>query len=267
MRYVVFSDIDGTFLDRGTYQPGPALEAFKKCKRQSIPVVFVSAKTRAEIEALQKEIENEAPFIAENGGGLYIPQSTFDCPPGFQECSPHWCMSSPVSIEVLRQALREASSQLGITVRGFGEMTAEEVAARTGLTPEKAELARRREFDEPYIIINEKPGQLDELKAKLALQGYRFTSGGNLYHIMGDFDKGETVQRLKSIYQELDPETRFIGLGDAFNDLPMLRMVDYPYLVRNIRGDYERDVGIPGLAITKGIGPEGFCEALAPFID
>ena len=83
---------------------------------------------------------------------------------------------------------------------------------------------------------------------------------------MGDFDKGETVRRLKDIYLEPGPDIRFIGVGDAFNDLPMLRLVDYPFLVRNVAGDYERAIDIPNLTITEGIGPEGFREAVERFI-
>lgn len=267
MKYVIFSDIDGTFLDRKTYKPGPALEAFRQCQRVNIPIVFVSAKTRAEIEPLQHELGNVAPFISENGGGLYIPQKTFACPVGFQDCPPYWRWGSPVTIEEIRQALMQAAYRTGIEVRGFGDMSTEEVADRTGLTVEKAELAKCREFDEPYIIVDEKPGQLDRLKIELAKHGYHFTSGGNLYHIMADFDKGESVRKLKDIYLGLCPDVRFIGVGDAFNDLPMLRLVDYPFLVRNLAGDYERAADIPGLTITDGIGPEGFCEVVVRFVE
>ena len=59
---VIFTDLDGTLLDARTYDPGVAIEALEKCSLHSIPVIFVSSKTRAEIECLREELNNVSPF-------------------------------------------------------------------------------------------------------------------------------------------------------------------------------------------------------------
>jgi hypothetical protein len=42
--------------------------------------------------------------------------------------------------------------RLGIAVRGFGDMNAEEVASLTGLTIEEARLAKQQDYAEPFIF-------------------------------------------------------------------------------------------------------------------
>ncbi len=50
------------------------------------------------------------------------------------------------------------------------------------------------------------------------------------------------------------------------NDLPLLRQVDYPYIVRRPDGTYERKMFFPGCEITAGVGPVGFSEAVDSLI-
>ena len=47
----------------------------------AVPVIPVSSKTRVEIEALRRTLENTHPFIVENGAAVYIPKGYFDEPP------------------------------------------------------------------------------------------------------------------------------------------------------------------------------------------
>src|SRR5438105_1123222 len=76
-RLVIFSDLDGTFLDHNTYTPGEALPTFQDCLSAGIPVVFCSSKTRAEMEPLLRELGARDPFIPENGGAIFMPRSYF----------------------------------------------------------------------------------------------------------------------------------------------------------------------------------------------
>ena len=53
--YVIFTDLDGTLLDHDTYEWKEAEPALDLCKKLGVPVVFVSSKTRAEIEVLRRQ--------------------------------------------------------------------------------------------------------------------------------------------------------------------------------------------------------------------
>ncbi|MCG7852909.1 MAG: HAD hydrolase family protein, partial [Methanosarcinaceae archaeon] len=50
MKYVVFTDLDGTLIDHDTYSYKAARPALAALKKQGIPLIFCTSKTRAEIE-------------------------------------------------------------------------------------------------------------------------------------------------------------------------------------------------------------------------
>ena len=72
---------------------------------------------------------------------------------------------------------------------------------------------------------------------------------------MGKSDKGRALRILKKFYERRDGGIVSLGLGDAFNDLPMLREVDHPVLIRNKDGSLDPDVDLPGVVRTKRTRP------------
>jgi len=265
--YVIFTDLDGTLLDKQTLNPGRALKTLKQCQTFNIPVVFVSAKTRVEMEVLRDELANTSPFVSENGGGLFLPVEQFERPDNFTGFDNYWRWQSSTSISELQTALKNASAAAKIKIRSFGDMSAVELASLTGLGLAGVELAKMREYDEPFQIVDETPNRIKAIKHEIAKLGYRYVYAGVFHHIMGQFDKGQTLLKLKNLYLRKDPKIKFIGLGDSYNDLPMLRIVDYPFLVGMPGGGLKKNLNIPGLKITKNVGPKGFVEAIVSIIN
>ncbi|MCD6161596.1 MAG: HAD-IIB family hydrolase [candidate division Zixibacteria bacterium] len=264
---VILTDLDGTLLDRNSFQPGPALKHLDECNRLKIPVVFVSGKSKAEIESIRKELHNESPFISENGGGLYIPVEQFPDLKGFSRDDKYWRWGADVSIDEMRKALFDIAAETGVKAKCFFEMSDEEAAKCTGLDLHRAKLAKQRDFDEPFILDNPPPDFIVVLRDEINKRGYRYTTGGQLHHIMGNFDKGHTVVLLKNIYFQVNPQMKFAALGDAYNDLEMLKQVDYPFLVRQANSSYAAEIVFDGLTITNGTGPSGFAEAVGSLIE
>jgi mannosyl-3-phosphoglycerate phosphatase len=79
---------------------------------------------------------------------------------------------------------------------------------------------------------------------------------------MGNHHKGRAVEILKGLYRNRDGAIITIGLGDSLNDLPFLLAMDRPVLVRKLSGGHDARIDIPGLLRTKGVGPEGWNEAV-----
>lgn len=262
---VIFSDLDGTILDRRTFEPGAALEGIEKCRALGIPLVLVSSKTRMEIEEIRSQLSLRWPFISENGGGLFIPAGRGVYIPTGVKAGPYWCICAKVSIDELRQVLYATASRLGIQVESFGNMRLKRVSEITGLTQRQAALARQREFDEPFIIVDETPAKVEKLRAEFESIRLRYNYGGTMHHLTGNFNKGERVLQLQAWYRQHNPEVWFAGIGNAYNDLPMLAAVDLPYLVE--KPDRSVRNAIPGLRVTSSSGPEGFTEAIADILN
>jgi mannosyl-3-phosphoglycerate phosphatase len=79
---------------------------------------------------------------------------------------------------------------------------------------------------------------------------------------MGHHDKGLAVQILRTLYERWRGPVTIAGFGDSLNDLPLLRAVDHPVLVRKENGRYDERINIPDLYRTQGVGPAGWNEAV-----
>jgi mannosyl-3-phosphoglycerate phosphatase len=263
-RHLIFTDLDGTFLEEASYSFERSLPVLREALAAGHIVVFCSSKTAAEIENLQNELQIRMPFVAENGGGIFIPAGT----PGSKAGSPEgdWAvitLGSPYSLLV--QALEQVRRETGTRIRGFSHMSAEEVAGECGLDLSKASLAKRRRFDEPFKIALEDAHRAQAVAEAIARRGLNFTRGGRFCHITGGSDKGRAVRVLTGLLRSEYPAIRTAGIGDSANDLPMLEAVERPFLVQRPDGTYENAVftRVTGLTCVPAPGAAGWARAIA----
>ena len=262
---VVFSDLDGTMLDHTTYRFDAARAAIDRLRAEGVPLVLCTSKTRAEVEPVRVALDNRDPFIVENGGGVYIPDRYFPFEiEGAERHGAHWLIRIGDPYADLVHALERASRESGVGVRGFAGMTDEEVAGATGLAVEDARLAREREFDEPFTLVE--PGRPDALLAAIERAGKRCTRGGRFYHIMGANDKAVAVRRVIGLYRRHGGAVQTIGLGDAPNDAAFLNVVDVPILIASSQTD-ELCRLVPRGQPTTLAGPAGWNEAVLAVLD
>ncbi|MBI1910437.1 MAG: HAD-IIB family hydrolase [Deltaproteobacteria bacterium] len=263
MKTIIFSDLDGTLLSKD-FSFDEAKEALKRINSEEIPLVFSSSKTKAEMEEIRKKLSNRHPFIAENGGGIFIPSRYFNFSTIGQRLNGYELIKLGRNYSEVRQALIEARSGIDARIWGFGDMTNEEVSKLTGLSVEEAELARRRDFSEPFIFEGGKEAEA-ELVRRIEEKGFSRVHG-SLFHILGPHDKGAAVRILKKFYTTIYGRIITIGIGDGPNDLPLLREVDYPVIVKKPDGTYE-EVVWPDLIKAEGIGPAGWNKAVTGILD
>ncbi len=251
MRKVIFSDLDGTLLDHDTYSYAEAEEALALVRKKGVPLVFCTSKTRAEIEPYRDELNLCHPFISENGGGIFIPEGTFSFEFNFTRMVDKYrVIELGTRYEVLRRAIEDFRRQ-GLGVKGFGDMTAEELAREAGLPVIQARLAKKREYDEAFRLLK---GDLNELVSLIRAKGLNQTRGGRYWHLMGANDKGKAVKILSGLYEKELGGVVTIGVGDSENDFPMLDSVSRPYLVMRKDGTYAADAYIEA----GGVGPNGW---------
>lgn len=259
---IIISDLDGTLLDSRDYSFTAALPALARIRAQGVPLVLCSSKTRAEIEIYRCRLANHHPFISENGGGIFIPKGYFSQPFDAEESGSYQLIRLGTPYAEICDRFGELRRRLGSQMRGFAEMSVPEIVALTGLSSAEADLARQRDFDEVFTFVG--PPDQAFLRA-IEAEGLRWTQG-QFFHLMGDHDKGRAVQLLLSLYRREYGAVTSVGLGDGFNDLPLLVAVDRPVLIRHADGGYERRVAIPGLIKSRYPGPMGWNDTLLPLL-
>ncbi len=296
MDLLIVTDIDGTLLDFHSYDPGPASAVLEDCRARGVPVVLCSSKTRAEQVVLRARFGlQEAPFITENGGGLFLPAngplaeaaregeagtasgtplSRREIPVEDPHCGGYPLLGLVLGVERsrLREGLERIARTTGIPVRSLSGMDREEAGGRLGLEPAELDLALQREFSEPFAVVGESPETAEEerldwlgrLRSAGTPLGLTVTLGDRLFHLMGGHTKGTALERLLALWVRATGTRPWtLALGDSYNDLEMLDRADEPVLVRRHDGTWARSPEPTGIRHTEGVGPTGWAEAVA----
>jgi mannosyl-3-phosphoglycerate phosphatase len=263
---IVITDLDGTLTDYHTYSYEQALPALQALKKNNIPLIICSSKTRAEIEKIRMSLDNTHPFISENGGAIFIPLDYFSYDfPFTRKDYDYYIIDFGTPYHKIRRTLQKIQSEFPDSVRGFGDTSAQEVANLCEIPSDEGLLAKEREFDEPFLLDDKK--KLDRIREIAEEDQLRIIQGGRFYHLIGENDKGKAVSYLIDISRRAYDEIQTIGLGDSQNDLPMLQVVDYPVLVKKEDGSYTPEITLDNLILSSGIGPEGWNSSVLELLD
>ena len=224
---------------------------------------------------LLRTLGRREPWVAENGGAIFFPARYFPFRiEGSTPAGPGWrklVLGTPR--RDLVRALALAARRARVRVRGFSRMTAREVSKLTGLEPVQARRALRREYDEPFLIMDSDSAITDQdsaawprLRAEIRRLGLEGTRGGRLFHILGPGgNKGDAARRVLGWFRRLRGEdVTSAGLGDSSNDIALLRVVDCPILVARPGGRYDPRVlaAVPRVERAGGVGPVGWSRAV-----
>lgn len=249
---MVFTDLDGTLIDHETYRWDAAQPALRALAKIKAGLVLASSKTAAEISPLRAELgADKWPAIVENGAGVLDPHAA--------------SVIDPVEYGKLRHFLQKVPENLCQFYRGFGDMSATEVAQMTGLSQQDADLAKQRNFSEP----GQWTGTLQDREAFLTLLGKHgiiAQQGGRFLTLSFGGNKVDQMRRIIEIYQP----THTIALGDAPNDIAMLENAEFGVVVAN-----PNSAPLPTLSgeadgrilRTTTAGPTGWNEAILELLD
>jgi mannosyl-3-phosphoglycerate phosphatase len=266
LKPVIFTDLDGTLLDLETYSYAKALPSINYLRKKGIPIVFCSAKTRAEQEVYRKELQINDPFIVENGGAVFISQGYFPFDFEYQKVKDGYqVIELGIPYQQIRRVLAKVRDDTGVNFRGFGDMSAKQVASLTSLDLKAAERAKAREYDET-LNLEGTPEEIDRALGAITKAGLNYTSGGRYYDVTGPNDKGKATRILIDLFNRKSGPIKTIAIGDSPNDLPMLSAVDIPVLVQKPGGTWE-EIDIPHLHRGEGVGPEGWAKAVREIIE
>jgi mannosyl-3-phosphoglycerate phosphatase len=265
---VIFTDLDGTLLNRSTYSFEEAQPALQRIREKEIPLVLSSSKTRAEIEVYRKRLENGHPFISENGGAVFVPKDYFSFAfPYDRETDWFFVLELGIFYPRIVEVLNSIKKETGILIRGFSELTEKEISILCGLDIREAGLAKKREYDEPFIVEGGE-GEIEIIRKKIEEKGMTHAHGGRFHHLSGKNDKGMAVTILKELYENQFFSIVTVGIGDGPNDLAMLSVVDHPVLLKGEDGVSPETLSAKQeIVIIQGSGPRAWNQAILRIID
>ena len=258
--YIIFSDLDGTLLDFHTYEFSAAQTALKCISENKIPLILVSSKTRIEMIHYQNRLGiSGLPFVVENGSAVYTPVGYFNAEDlGESQISGNYeCYNLGISFAEIKNILDKISLKYGYNIRGFHNISRQEIQALTELSKKELDMALSREYSIPLLFDKRAEAILEEEIDNFNLQ---ILYGGRFMHLLGNTNKGKALKFILRGYRAKLGRADLItmALGDSLNDYAMLIEADYPVLVKKHDNSHEERIRIDNLIYSPGIGPQGW---------
>lgn len=231
---LVLCDLDDTLFEPHTLSvDASAHRALDRIAHERIPIVFCSSKTRAELELIQQKLGIHHPFICESGAAVFIPLGYFgvSVAPARHLAGYEVAEFGKPYAEVVG-SLHRAAERLRMEVLGLHDMSVEQVALECDLPLLQARLAKLREYNEMFRVVDGRPGALVRLCKTLRAAGIDCTSRGR-YHHTGTIASDIASRFLCGLYRRAFGEVLTVAFGDHASTVPLLRHADVPLVVQD----------------------------------
>jgi len=225
---IIFSDIDGTFLNE-KYQITFDRYFLKKVSEQ-FKIVFVSSRTADEIIFLLDQIGWQFDFIAENGGiiGLHKNVELLDSNIKTEEIKSYKLIHTGKPLESIKIIVKDFLNYNSEEATILNDMPASDVALLSGYDEESASRALQRRA---AVLINVDKGNvkfINTLKKEMEIKGLTVQYGGRWFSVSSGFDKGQAIQYYLKIIGYQD---KTVGIGNSDNDYSLLKSVQQKFII------------------------------------
>ena len=132
--------------------------------------------------------------------------------------------------------LYDTAARLRIDVVGFRHMSADQVAALCEIPLPDARLAKIRDYDEPFRILNEDVSRQGRLFKALRDANLGCRRGARFEHAGAPVDMDVAIHFLVALYRQACDSVTAIGFGATDDHVALLRAVDVPFVARAAEG-------------------------------
>jgi mannosyl-3-phosphoglycerate phosphatase family protein len=268
-RLVVVTDIDDSLLEPGARALPSERAALDFLTDRGIPLVINSSRTHAEIERIQETLRLLTPSISEHGSALFIPLGSFPSIPdrAARAVGGHVIEFGRPYHEVV-EAVRNTSSDLGVEIIGFADLTIEDAARELGVTDVEAQLAKLREYTELIRIADETDARRSHVLNALRRRGLRCWPIGRHHLVTATRDRAESLLTLKALWRHAWGEPPcIVGVGNSEDDVTWLRYADVAVIVQNDHNGVARILSkLPTARVSQRPGRVGWSDAIVEFV-
>jgi mannosyl-3-phosphoglycerate phosphatase len=221
---VVFCAIDTIVPVRGKSLAG--FEEFgAKLDHAGLPAVWVTARSRAQMDEPRRKFGHQHPFIGEDGCGVYLPEDYFHLRPAKTvRMGRFTCIPVAETQPAASEALESLAEHTGVSVVPLRSLAPRELAQNTSLPERDAELARQRDFDELFFFAGASDADIKRFVTEARERKIESRQHGVLWSLAVGASLGQCVRELSKLYQRaLRSHPAIVGIattGEAEGLLP-----------------------------------------------
>ena len=233
---IVFCDVDALIPVRGKIASG--FDDFSVAlEHAAIPNVWVTSRTRLQIDDPRRKLGHTHPFIAEGGSGVYLPEGYFHLRPAKTVRLGRFT-SLPIAEPqpAAADALEELSKETGIAAVPLRSLSPRELAQNSGLPAQQAELMRHRDFDELFFFAGAADREIARFVAETASRGWELRQRGVLWSLAVGANLKQCVRELSKLYaRALRSQPKIVGITRDEGDSELLAACDRGFVLTDSR--------------------------------
>jgi mannosyl-3-phosphoglycerate phosphatase len=200
-KIVVYCSVDAFLSPRGKFLHG--FEGFQaELDQLEIPCVWVSSKSRVQLDDPRRRAGHTEPFIAEDGCGVYLPEDYFHLKPSCKtvRMARFTCIPIAKPQPASRDALESLAEESGLSLVALRSLSPRELAQNIGLPNQEAELFRQRDFDELFFFAGAGEEDIARFRALAKENNYALREQGVLWSLAAGADIKRCIREIGDLY-------------------------------------------------------------------
>ena len=253
LKTLIFTDLDGSLLDRDTFKFDEIKDYLKKLLSKGIFIIPNTSKTEKEILEFNNELGSNLPYISENGAainGLDLLNSNL----------PKELILSRDKNNLINIFKKSVPENLQNKCKWLSEMDKKKQSLIFGLEDDKLKMALDRKYTIPFLFEGNK-SERNELSKIVKNKGLALQEGGRVINLTDKVNKAKALQVFVRFFKKNNKNVKTIAVGDNYNDLDMLKTSEFPCLVFNDKFTLD-EIPIKNLITTNKPSPEGWADVI-----
>ena len=250
---IIFTDLDGTLLNKDTFKFDEIQSYFRKLLLEGIKIIPNTSKTEAELSDFNKQYNLNLSFIAENGSsihGLNLINSNF----------PNKIILSREKEELLKIFNLKIPEKIRDKCLLISKLDKKRQEIIFGQKDAKLKDVLNRKYTLPFLFSGEKKEKNRLLKI-LSSNSLTLQEGGRVSNLCDNVNKVKSMNKVIRILKKTKDKIKTIAVGDNYNDLDMLKNCDVRCLVFNDQFKLDQ-INIDNLIISNKPSPEGWADVI-----
>lgn len=206
---ILYIAVDELIPERGNSVPG--LDEFTAALDHcGIPAVWLTNRTRLQMDGPRRKLAHTHPFIAEDGCGVFLPEDYFHLRPQSSTSRPRGtatirlgrftCLPIAEPQPAASDALENLAVESGLSVVSLRSLPPRELMLNSGLPPREAELVRQRDFDELFFFAGASQHDIENFQALGRSRNIQFRQRGALWSLALGASVHRCIGALSKLY-------------------------------------------------------------------
>ena len=197
---VVFCAVDAIVPIRGKFLAG--FDEFSAAlEHAGIPLIWVTRRTRLQIDEPRRRLGHTHPFICEDGGGTYLPEGYFNIRPiKTMRLGRFTCIPVAEPQPAAQEALEELADETAVSVVALRSLAPRELVQNSGLPARQAELLRQRDFDELFFFAGASEDDVKRFANSATEKGCELREGEPFWSLTIGSNVTKCVRELSKLY-------------------------------------------------------------------